>query len=61
MQKVSKKDLNHEDIEESDDGDDGQRRGAKPEKKRGYMSSSWTCSSKLCFLKKLPQFFEETV
>ena len=21
------------------------------------MSSNWTCSSKLCFLKKLPQFF----
>ena len=29
----------------------------KPEKKRLCMSSNWTCSSKVCFLKKLPQFF----
>ena len=29
----------------------------KQEKKRQYMSNNWTYLSKLCFLKKLPQFF----
>ena len=29
----------------------------KQEKKRRYMSKNWTYSSRLCFLKKLPQFF----
>ena len=39
----------------------GCARGSVPEKPAGSlksgMSSNWTCSSKLCFLKKLPQFF----
>ena len=33
--------------------------GFKPEKKRRCMSSNWIQSSKLCFLKKLPQFLEK--
>ena len=45
----------YEDTEEFDDGDDGARR--KPEKKRRFMSDKWTYLSKLCFLKKLQQFF----
>ena len=31
--------------------------GAKPEKKRRFVSSNWTYSSELCFLKKLQQCF----
>ena len=50
MHMVSKKDLNSaeletiEDFKESDDGDDGQRRGANQEKKRRCMSQNWTYS-----------------
>ena len=63
MHMVSKNDLNSAELEimrtskKSDYGDDGQRRGANKMKKRRKMSSNWTYSSKLCFLKKLPQFF----
>ena len=58
---VSKRDLNsaedHEDIEESDDVDDGQRRGANQRRNHGICQRIGLYSSKLCFLKKLPQFF----
>ena len=35
MHMVSKRIGDHEDIEESDDGDDGQRRGAKKRRSNG--------------------------
>ena len=43
-------------IEKSDDGDDGQRRCAKQDKKPQCVSKNWTHSWRWCFLKKLPQF-----
>ena len=58
MHTVSKKDLDsaeletNEDIKKSDDGDDGQRRGANQRR-----SMNWTYSSLSCFFKKLPQYF----
>ena len=49
MRMVSKKDQlcrfgDHEDIEESYDGDDGQRRGANKRRNPWYMSKNWTYS-----------------
>ena len=51
MHVVSKKDLHSAELETRPSA------RCKPEKKRRYVSSNWTYSSKLCFVKKLPQFF----
>ena len=34
----------HEDIEESDDGDDGQRRAANKRRSHGFLTKNWTYS-----------------
>ena len=61
MHIVSKKDLHSAELETmrtSDDGDDGQRRGANKRRSDSICRTiGLTYSSKLCFLKKLPQFF----
>ena len=50
MHMVSKRDLNsaelenHEDFEESDYGDDGQRRGANKRRSHGICQRNWTYS-----------------
>ena len=62
MHMVTKRDVksaelgDHEDIEKSDYGGRPTVR-CKQEKKRQYVSNNWTYLSKLCFLKKIPQFF----
>ena len=64
MSMVSKKGLNSAELEtmrtSRSPTSDGQRRGAN-EKKRQKMSNNLTYLSKLCFMKKLPQFFGETM
>ena len=62
MRMVSKKDLNSAELETMRTSRVRRRwwrptARCKPEKKPRYMSKNWTYSSKLCFLKKLPQFF----
>ena len=63
MHMVSKKDLNSAELgtmrrsEESDDGDDGQRRGANKRRSDRICQTIWTYLSKWCFLKKPIQFF----
>ena len=57
---VSEKDLDspdHEDFEESDDGDDRQRRGANQRRSHGICQKVGLIREQLYFLKKLPQFF----
>ena len=60
MHLVSKRDLNSAELETMRTSRSPTTRPTarcKPEKKRRYTSKNWTYSSKLCFLKKLPQFF----
>ena len=64
MSMVSKKGLNSAELEtmrtSRSPTSDGQRRGAN-EKKRQKMSNNLPYLSKLCFMKKLPQFLGETM